>query len=174
MTEPQAQISHIHQEQEPEPEFDTQAWRELRNRKLREWVGNDDAVQFILAFAEVCEVWDDLIDKDKPIDDDRINSVFWTLLAEMPLNPFFDRFKANLIPILSTGINAWLDANELEKRGTENDLVFAYVLRDWYMEFVSFVIMLTRGRAYMREVSMEVRRFFTHQETLDEYRRKLI
>jgi hypothetical protein len=41
------------------------------------------------------------------------------------------------------------------------------------MEFVSFVIYLARGRDYMRQVSMEVRHFFTHHETLEEYREKL-
>ena len=96
----------------------------------------------------------------------------FSLFTELPLNPFFDRYKQQLIPILVTGINAWLDANKLEQ-GTENDKVFAYVLRDWYMEFVSYVIYLLRGRDYMREVSMDVRNFFTHHETLEAYREKL-
>jgi hypothetical protein len=90
----------------------------------------------------------------------------------MPLNPFFDRFKAQLIPILITGINAWLDANELEK-GSDNDKVFSYVLRDWYAELIAFVICLARGRDYMRAVSMDVRAFFTHHETLEEYKADL-
>lgn len=155
------------------PEFDTPEWRELCDAKLREWVQNDDAVQFIHDFGHVCELWDDLIDGDKPISHEFINDVFWILLTEMPLNPFFDQFKRNLIPLLISGINAWLDANEYEGNGTDNELVFSYVLRDWYMEFVSFVIYLTRGREYLREVSIEVRHFFTHHETLDEYKEKI-
>lgn len=155
------------------PAFDTQEWRVLRDQKLNEWVGDADAVDFIVSFAAVCEVWDDLIDKDKPIEDDDIHNAFWILLTELPLNPFFDRFKTNLIPLLISGINAWMDANELEGNGSGNDHVFSYVLRDWYMEFVSFVIYLTRGREYMREVSMDVRYFFTHHETLEEYKEKL-
>jgi hypothetical protein len=94
------------------------------------------------------------------------------VLTEMPLNAFFDQWKRQLIPIIVTGINAWLDANALEK-GSDNDKVFAYVLRDWYMEFVSFVIYLTRGRDAMRAVSLDVRQFFTHHETLEQYREKL-
>ena len=117
-------------------------------------------------------MFDDLIDKDKPIEDAHVTRVLFSLFTELPLNPFFDRYKQQLIPILVTGINAWLDANKLEQ-GTENDKVFAYVLRDWYMEFVSYVIYLLRGRDYMREVSMDVRNFFTHHETLEAYREKL-
>jgi hypothetical protein len=153
-------------------EFDTIEWQQLRNQKLQEWIGDQHAINFILAFSDACELFDDIIDKDKPIAEDHAVRVLFSLLTELPLNPFFDHFKVQLIPILVTGINAWLDANELEK-GSENDKVFAYVLRDWYMEFVSFVIYLARGRDYMRQVSMEVRHFFTHHETLEEYREKL-
>lgn len=153
-------------------EFDTYEWQQLRNQKLQEWIGDPHAISFILAFADACELFDDIIDRDKPIDDGHAVRVLFSLLTELPLNPFFDAFKQQLIPILITGINAWLDANELEK-GTNNDQVFAYVLRDWYMEFVSYVIYLARGRDFMRGVSMEVRRFFTHHETLEAYQEKL-
>lgn len=153
-------------------EFDTFEWQQLRNQKLLEWVVDPHAINFILIFSDACELFDDLIDKDKPIEDAHVTRVLFSLFTELPLNPFFDRYKQQLIPILVTGINAWLDANKLE-RGTENDKVFAYVLRDWYMEFVSYVIYLLRGRDYMREVSMDVRNFFTHHETLEAYREKL-
>jgi hypothetical protein len=153
-------------------EFDTFEWQQLRDQKLREWIPDAYALAFILDFADACELFDDLIDRDKPVEDAHVIRVLFSLLTEMPLNPFFDRFKQQLIPIMITGINAWLDANALE-RGTKNDQVFAYVLRDWYMEFISYVIYLVRGRDYMREVSMDVRRFFTHHETLEAYREKL-
>lgn len=154
-------------------DFDSQEWREERNRMLAEWVGDSDAVRFILDFADACELFDDMIDKDKPIEDGHVVRVLFNLLTEMPLNPFFDRWKWQLVPIIITGINAWLDANSLEK-GSDQDKVFAYVLRDWYMEFVAFVIYLTRGRDYMRSVSLDVRHFFTHNETLEQYKEGLI
>lgn len=154
------------------PEFDTIVWQQLRNEKLVEWISDRHAIQFILDFSDTCELFDDLIDKDKPIGDDHVIRVLFKVLTEMPLNPFFDRYKGQLVPIIVTGINAWLDANTLEG-GNDNDLVFAYVLRDWYMEFVAYIIYLVRGRDYMRSVSMDVRHFFTHHETLDEYRDKM-
>lgn len=153
---------------EPTLAFDSEAWRDERNRRLAEWVGDPDAVRFILQFADVCEVFDDLWDGDKPVTKDDLTRVLFTVLVDMPLNPFFDRYKGNLVPIIITGVNAWLDANAMEK-GDRNDRVFAYVLRDWYMEFVAFVIYLTRGFDFMRAVSPDVRRFFTHHETLEQY-----
>ncbi len=153
-------------------EFDTIDWQTLRNDKLAEWVGDPAAIRFILDFSDTCELFDDIIDRDKELQDAHVIRVLFAVLTEMPLNPFFDRYKHQLIPIIVTGINAWLDATTLEQ-GSDNDLVFAYVLRDWYMEFVAYIIYLVRGRDYMRSVSLDVRHFFTHHETLDEYRDKM-
>lgn len=154
------------------PAFDTPEWRDIRNGKLREWIGNDHAIAFICQFGDFCEVIDDLWDGDKTVTKVDLARILFVSMTEIPLNPFFDHFKGQLVPVMVTGINAWLDANELEK-GSENDKVFSYVLRDWYAELIAFVIYLTRGRDYMRAVSMEVRQFFTHHETLEQYKEDL-
>lgn len=152
-------------------EFDTPEWQAVRNAKLQEWVQDPNAIRFIIDFADTCELFDDMIDRDKPLEDAHIVRVLFKVLTEIPMNPFFDCFKSQLVPIIITGINAWLDSTELEN-GSDNDKVFAYVLRDWYMEFVAYVVYLTRGRDYMRSISMDIRQFFTHHETLEEYKEK--
>lgn len=154
------------------PEFDTEEWRAIRDKKLLEWTGDINAVWFVRQFGDICEVFDDLVDKDKPVTDADIARTLFVCLTELPLNPFFDKYKHQLIPVIVTGINAWLDANVLEK-GSQNDRVFSYVLRDWYAEIIAYCIYLCRGRDYMRSVSMEVRHFFTHHETLEQYRENL-
>ena len=154
------------------PEFDTEEWRALRDAKLIEWTVDRSALWFIRQFGDICEVFDDLIDKDKPVTDADIARTLFVALTELPINPFFDKYKHQLIPIIVTGINAWLDANKLEK-GSPNDRVFSYVLRDWYAELIAYVIYICRGRDYMQAVSMEVRSFFTHHETLEQYRENL-
>lgn len=149
-------------------EYDTDAWREDRNRRLFRWVGDPNAVAFILQFSDATELFDDLIDKDKPIEDEHVIRVLFSLLTEMPMNPFFDKNKGAIVPVIVTGINAWLDANVLE-RGTRENKVYSYVLRGWYCELILFVIYLTKGKHHMRSVSMEVREYFTHHETLEDY-----
>jgi hypothetical protein len=153
-------------------EFDTAEWQALRDDKLRTWVGDPQAIAFFLAFCDACELFDDVVDKDKPVEDAHATRVLFSLLTELPLNPFFEQWKRQLIPVINTGINAWLDANELEK-GSENDRVFSYVLRDWYVELLGTVIWLTKGMPYLRCVSMEIRQFFTHHESLEQYLEKL-
>lgn len=154
------------------PAFDTEEWRALRNEKLWEWIGDEHAIAFIVQFFDFCEVIDDLWDGDKLVTKDDLTRILFVALTELPLNPFFDSFKGQLVPVMITGINAWLDANTLEQ-GNENDKVFSYVLRDWYAELIAFVIYLARGRDYLRSVSMDVRAFFTHHETLEQYKEDL-
>lgn len=155
-----------------DPEYDTPPWHELRNQKLMEWIGDEHAVRFVQYIGVIAEFFDDLIDRDQHVTDERIIQMLFTILTEMPVNPFWDRYKLFLNPLFVTGINAWLDANALEK-GDANDQAVAYVLRDWHCEFITYVIYLTRGPEYMREVSMDVRKFLMHGESLEDYREGL-
>lgn len=155
---------------EYKPHHDSPAWREIRDLRLRTWIGDEAAVQFILLLGTISELWDDLIDKDKIRTDEEINRGFQAALLDLPANPFFDRYKAVLLPVLRVGVNAWLDSNTLEKRGSYNDLVQAYVLRSWYIEIISLVVEITKGSDYLRFVSMEIRDFFSAHESFDDYR----
>lgn len=152
--------------------FDTPAWREERNRKLLDWVGDPAAVAFFLTVADASEFFDDVVDQDKPLEAGHTERVLFALLTQLPMNPFFDKFKHQLCPIMHTGINAWLDATAMERTWDDTKRHRAYVLRDWNLELLMYVVYLTRGRDYMRSVSLEIRNFFLH-ETLDEYMEKL-
>lgn len=146
---------------------DSQAWRTLRNQKLGQWIGDQNAVAFLLDVFNVGEVWDDLIDKDKPVEDADIHKAFYTALITLPANPFYRAYQAQLSGVMVSGIHAWIDANALEK-GSKNDQAYAYVLRVWYMELLTLVATLLYGFDYAQSISIEMRQFFTH-ETLDQY-----
>lgn len=152
--------------------FESPEWISQRNDLLMRWVQDPHAVNFIVAIGDAAELWDDLIDQDKAIDKSHVNRVFTTLTTTLPLNPFFDRFKVQIVPLLVAGINAWHDATELEF-GSDNDKALAYVLRDWYVELIMFVVYLLRGQEAMRATSLEIRRFFSQHESLQEYMEKL-
>jgi hypothetical protein len=153
-------------------QFDTQPWRVIRDQKMREWVQDEWAFRFMLDYSDAVELWDDLIDGDKEIDKQHIMRVFTNLLTVMPLNPFFNHHKAELLPLINASINAWFDSLDLEK-GSNNDKAMAYMLRWYSHEAFIYVIFLTRGYDYMRSVSLEVRKFFTGHESLEDYRSKL-
>ena len=151
--------------------FDSQEWRELRNQKLMEWLRDENAVLFLLEIFNIAEVWDDLIDGDKSVSKASINDAFYSAILTLPANPFYQAYYPQLSGSMVSGIHAWLDANELEK-GSDNDKAYSYVLRVWYMELITLICQLLHGFDYTRAISIEMRRFFTH-ETLDEYKEQL-
>ena len=156
-------------------EFDTPEWRRIRDEKLREWIQNDHAVQWLIDFGQVCEVVDDLIDRDKPVADSAISGLLFATLVEMPNNLFFQANRAVLSGIVVTGINAWLDANTMErtqyaattKYAEMEELIRAFSLRGWYVEIISAILYITRGPTVMREISLEVRAFFNSESFVD-------
>lgn len=154
----------------PDEAFDTPAWRVERDRRLSEWVGDPHALEFLAIFGNAAEFFDDVIDKDKPISDAVTISVMYGVMVDLHSNPFFCRYKSELVPLMSATINAWLDSNTLQKRDDVGKSR-AYVLRDLPIEVTLHVIGICRGRAYLRSVSVAVRDFFLH-ETLEEYRGK--
>ena len=157
-------------------EHDSPTWRQARDALLEEWIPDAEARRWLLAFGEVCEVFDDLVDRDKPVPDERIYATMFRVLVEMPLNPFFDQWRENLLPVVILGINAWIDANRYEQREPmkENEMVMAYSLRNWYAEIVHLIIYLTRGRDVMLNLSPEIRGFFSAPEDYPSYRAKLM
>jgi len=154
------------------PEYGSAEWLALRDDMLHIWIQDTHAVNFIKIIGDAAELWDDLIDQDKPILKNDVNNVFVALTTVLPLNPFFDAYKTQLIPIMITGINTWHDATALEK-GSDNDKAIAYVLRDWYVELVMYVVYLARGYDAMRDVSAGARKFFGQHESLQDYMEKL-
>lgn len=143
--------------------FDTPGWRELRNQKLMGWLRDENAVLFLLDVFNIAEVWDDLTDKDRSLSNIDIHKAFYTAMIALPANPFYQAYHPQLSGCMVSGIHAWLDANELEK-GDEHDKSLAFVLRDWYMELLTLVCQLLHGFDYTRAISLDMRRFFAHED----------
>jgi len=149
-------------------DWDSQSWREVRDRQLKEWVGDENAVRFFLDLSHFVEIYDDLVDQDKPISNDDINRALFAVLCYMPSNPFFLQHRLTLTPIIFTSINAWADANEFQ-HGTMSEKALAYGLKGGGVEVLLSIISITRGVEYMRSVSAAVRRIIMAHETFEEY-----
>ena len=150
------------------PEFDTPDWRVIRDNKLREWIGNDWAIRWLLQYWDACELFDDLVDRDKEISDSRAIRCLYECLVDMPSNPFFVENAFRLIPIVSAGITDWVNATQLEKNPTEKNLRVSFVMRNAYMNILNTVIEITRGREVMLGLSMDIIDFFGH-DSFEEY-----
>jgi hypothetical protein len=150
-------------------QFDSPEWRTRRNALLLDWMrGDHAAVEFLLTVFELGETWDDLIDGDA-VEARSIHRAFVSALFDLPANPFYARHQEVLRPLMLVGVNAWMDSVALEHAEDDWSLLWAYALRDWYMELVAFCALLVGGFEHMRAVSLPARRFF-QAETFEQFR----
>ncbi len=133
--------------------------------------GNMDAVAFCELVFFISQVWDDLIDGDKPIDRENVNRAFWAALVSIPWNPFFARHANVLGPIMRAYIADWFAANDLEQ-GSEHDQTVAFALRDAVGGVLVQCAYLVGGYEWMRRTAPDIRRL-VHDENLDDYLRGL-
>jgi hypothetical protein len=150
-------------------DYDTPEWHGDRDALLAGIIQDDEALKFLHVVGTIAEIWDDLIDRDKPVTNAQINRAFWLATIGLQTNPFYQRHGAMLMPVMAAGMNAFMDSAPMEQ-GDAQDRATAYGLRDFYLELVSMVIYIARGFEAMREHSATVRRFLMEShESFAEY-----
>jgi hypothetical protein len=136
-------------------------------------VGNRAAATWLASMVEALHLWDDLIDKDRPILDETVDHVFRLMLVEMPRNPFFQAHCANLTPVLVMAIQNWHVANAVE-RGKEQEVTSeaAFILRSSYVDLVTMVATICGGDVHGVEIAKKVRAL-AHSEGFEQYLKNL-
>lgn len=142
-----------------------------REDLVRALKGNMDAVYFCEAWFRVTQVWDDLIDKDRPVSDVDINKAFFTCLVDIPSNPFFARHAGYLVPIINAAIVDFQDANILEK-GSDREKMVAYVIRDTATTIVTHCAYIVGGYEWMSKIGTMVRTSL-HDEDFEIYKQSI-
>lgn len=130
--------------------------RDFLEKVLR---GNSHAIDFILMLFSISQVLDDLVDKDKPVDDLSIIRSYHMSLIALPENPFYRQYFDYLRPMLAVILQCYGDSVELEK-GKAHDLHLAFVLRDRLTDIVTQCARLLYGWEYAQTISIDVQRFF--------------
>lgn len=77
--------------------------------------GDEQATQLLLLIREISHTWDDLIDKDKPIDPLAIHRAFWIALVGLKTNAFYQQWENVLLPVMETGIFNYVASVDLER-----------------------------------------------------------
>lgn len=132
--------------------------------------GDVAAVEFVERFAGLCQVWDDLVDRDKPVTPEQVSETFIDALVHIPRNPFYQRHLPELQPIIEQLILDWLTANELE-RGDRHELTLAFVLRERLASLVVRCASLLGGFEWGAAVGRRIW-LRNHDGHLDEYLRE--
>lgn len=141
---------------------------EFRELALTAAADNRAAADLLCSLVDALHLWDDLIDRDKPVEDERINTVFTNMLVELPRNPFYQAHASNLAPVLIAAIQNWHVANAVERGQVEMPLEAAFVLRSSYVDLVTIVATICGGYEWGRQVAARVRAL-AHEEGFEKY-----
>ncbi len=123
-------------------------WPASTGDAMLELLGDPDAVRMMNDIAAVSHAYDDLIDRDKPMGDDRIHALTWKLLVSLPSNPFYATHEALLRPVLIAGILNWHAANAMEASGDLEELRIAHAIRYSIGDVALVAMSITRGPAF--------------------------
>ncbi len=134
--------------------------------------GNIHAVVFCQTIFRVSQVIDDLIDRDKDVDNRTIMNTFWTCIIELPNNPFYRKHFDFLNPLLQSYFNDWMDSYFLETTKSDHHQNIAFGLRASIGNILVQCAFLIGGYHWMREISIEVRDHI-FEESLLEYKEGL-
>ena len=152
---------------------------DLEKQLVSQWLlNNDAAIELIRMWFEVSQVWDDLIDKDQPVEipDYSINRMMRLALVEIPKNRFFQYHCNQLLPIVEHCVLTWMEANQIEHSpySNERDYHVSYVIRSVTTELLVFVAGLVGGPAHRHQVAIEIRRtIYRDNEDFSEYVREI-
>ena len=135
------------------------------------FLGNSDATRFMLVVSKWSHLYDDLIDKDKPIPEEFVHDVMWSLMVELPTNRFYTSNAALLAPIFATGILNWRGANDMEKRGCKEELYISHATRYSINDLALMVMMLLGGPEHAAKYARDARLSF-QRDTITHYLRE--
>ena len=121
--------------------------------KLNEWfAGNRSALDLYERLVFLAHAYDDLIDKDKPVSDECVNSVMSNLLMHIPFNEFYLAHQYDIRPLMYTALISYRSANIMEKSGDEHAVELAHYARYSIVSVVIFMISVLNGESKTPEI----------------------
>jgi len=129
--------------------------------------GNEWAVRLIDDLFAVWHIWDDLIDKDKPVSDEQINQAFILAFVNIPRNVFYQTHFSILNPIMENVIINWLASVKLENGNNQLDIAFD--LRNSYVNMVTACANIIGGPEWAAQVSIAAHQALRKVETYETY-----
>jgi hypothetical protein len=135
------------------------------------FLGNRDATRLMLIVSKWSHLYDDLIDKDKPVPDEFVHEVMWSLMVELPLNRFYVVNADMLAPIFATGILNWRGANDMEKSGCKEELYISHATRYSINDLALMVMTLLGGPEHAAKYARDARLSF-QRDTIAHYMRE--
>jgi len=141
--------------------------------KLEWFGGNQDALNMYKAFINLAHVWDDLIDKDKEVTNEQVNTAFLTCLVYLPANPFYRSIQDQILPMWITVVSAYETANFFEKNKDEHGVEIAHTLRYAAGNIIAYAVHVCVGSEKAKDILPEVWKAIVF-ERYDDYKSEVL
>ena len=135
----------------------------FRNLFEEIYKGDKRAIQLSFDVLAYVHLWDDLIDRDKPVSDHTINRTLLAGITRISCSPLWD---TGMAAIVESAYYRWHFANVVEKNvdSTDNDIAKAWIHRSsCYDVFVAIALRLY-GHEWAEKASVLV--YASYGETL--------
>jgi hypothetical protein len=120
--------------------------------------GDEMAVKLCKDMHDIAAVWDDIVDRDPKLQTADVHRVFTKALIDIPGNPFFQAYLAQLLPIFRVAILNWHFANHFEAHGTRKDVEMGHTLRYAPGDIITTIISIIGGMEWAIAIGPELRR----------------
>lgn len=134
--------------------------------------GDQSAKDLSFKVLQIVHTWDDLIDKDKPVDDEDIHKAF--INALFGCQQYRIWHDAGLQYHMMNVYLRWRDATTIEadKNSTDDDLLKCYMLRAGFYDLFVLIAFHMFGMEWAAEIGPLVRKYYgeTPKDYLEEMR----
>jgi hypothetical protein len=138
------------------------------------WFGdNADALAMYYLFEELAHTWDDLVDKDKLVSEDKINKAFFICLVSLPSNQFYKYIQNAVLPMWVTIISSYQTANKFEKDKDVHGIEISHNLRYAAGHIIAYAVHVCVGPEMAKEIMPDVWKDIVH-ERFDDYRNEVL
>lgn len=143
---------------------------------IRRWLQNDPyAIELVNTINAISQTWDDLYDRDQPVETWQINRMMMQALITIPRNPFYQRHFAELQPIIEHAIMTWMDSNQLEQSENPRDWYVSYVLRSVTTEILIHCCYLIGGVQWRLQAAEDIRKtIYRDNESYGDYQTEIM
>lgn len=120
---------------------------------------NTAAIELSFMLLDVMHIWDDLVDRDKPVVEDDINRAFFMSLQMIPTHPLWN---VGLSTMLTSVYLRWHTATHIErdKAATDNDLAKAWMLRAGVFDLFELLCQQLFGLAWAEDCGPAIRAYY--------------
>jgi hypothetical protein len=122
-------------------------------------IPDKDAGAFCNCLWRWVHVLDDLYDKDKTPTADEVAYTFLGLLEQIAFNPFFQKHRDRIFPLLHMGATAWAASERMKDSEKLEEKLAAATIKSNYQEVFHFCAFLVGGAQLQQQFDRNTRSY---------------